>query len=86
MIRVKTLKLEIELKKIENFVDEDFCLTYGDGLSSVNIKKLINFHKKNKKLATVTAVKPAGRFGAIELKNNLVSKFLEKPSGDNWLD
>ena len=75
------------IKKIENFIDEDFCLTYGDGLSSVNIKKLINFHKKNKKLATVTAVKPAGRFGAIELKKNLVSNFLEKPSGDGgWIN
>ena len=75
------------IKKIENFIGEDFCLTYGDGLSSVNIKKLINFHKKNKKLATVTAVKPAGRFGAIELQNNLVSKFLEKPSGDGgWIN
>ena len=75
------------IKKIENFIDEDFCLTYGDGLSSVNIKKLINFHKKNKKLATVTAVKPAGRFGALELKKNLVSNFLEKPSGDGgWIN
>ena len=75
------------IKKIKNFINEDFCLTYGDGLSSVNIKKLINFHKKNKKLATVTAVKPAGRFGAIELKKNLVSNFLEKPSGDGgWIN
>ena len=55
------------IKKIEKFVlMRIFCLTYGDGLSSVNIKKLITFHKKNKNLATVTAVKPAGGFGAIE--------------------
>ena len=54
------------IKKIEKFIDGDFCLTYGDGLSSINVRQLINFHKKNKKLATVTAVKPAGRFGAME--------------------
>ena len=66
---------------------EDFCLTYGDGVSSINIKKLISFHKKNKRLATVTAVKPAGRFGAIELNNNLVTRFLEKPGGDGgWIN
>jgi glucose-1-phosphate cytidylyltransferase len=75
------------IKKIEQFVSEDFCLTYGDGLSAVNIKKLINFHKRNKKLASVTAVKPAGRFGAMELKKNLVTNFLEKPSGDGgWIN
>ena len=75
------------IKKIEKYVGEDFCLTYGDGLSSVNIKKLIRFHKKNKKLATVTAVKPAGRFGAIELNKNLVTRFLEKPGGDGgWIN
>ena len=75
------------IKKIEKYVGENFCLTYGDGLSSINIKKLISFHKKNKKLATVTAVKPAGRFGAIELKKNLVTRFLEKPSGDGgWIN
>ena len=87
MIQVKIAQTGDRIKKIEQFVSEDFCLTYGDGLSSVNIKKLINFHKKNKKLATVTAVKPAGRFGAMELKNNLVTNFLEKPSGDGgWIN
>ncbi len=75
------------IKKIQKYVGEDFCLTYGDGLSSINIRKLINFHKKNKKFATVTAVKPAGRFGAIELKNNFVTNFLEKPGGDGgWIN
>ena len=75
------------IKKIEKYVGEDFCLTYGDGVSSINIKKVISFHKKNKKLATVTAVKPAGRFGAIELNNNLVTRFLEKPGGDGgWIN
>ena len=75
------------IKKIEKFVSEDFCLTYGDGLSAIDIKKLIKFNKRNKKLASVTAVKPAGRFGAIELKKNLVTNFLEKPSGDGgWIN
>jgi len=75
------------LKKIEHFIDGDFCLTYGDGVASVDIGKLVNFHKKNKKLATVTAVKPAGRFGAIELDKNTVKRFLEKPKGDGgWIN
>jgi glucose-1-phosphate cytidylyltransferase len=75
------------IKKIEKYVGDDFCLTYGDGLTSANIKKTIQFHKKNKKLATVLAVKPSGRFGAIELKNNSVNKFVEKPKGDDgWIN
>ena len=53
-------------------------MTYGDGLSSVNIKKLIKFHKKNKKLFTLTAVRPPARFGAIKIKGNYVSYFKEK--------
>ena len=76
LVRTRFIKLwDVKSKKIEKFVSEDFCLTYGDGLSSVDIKKLINFHKRNKKLASVTAVKPAGRFGAIELKKILLQIF-----------
>ena len=75
------------IKKIEQFVGDDFCLTYGDGIANINIKKLVNFHKKNKKLATVTAVKPGGRFGAMDLDKNMVRKFLEKPKGDGgWIN
>lgn len=75
------------IKKIEKYVGDDFCLTYGDGLTSANIKKTIQFHKKNKKLATILAVKPSGRFGAIELNNNLVNKFVEKPKGEEgWIN
>ena len=77
------------IKKIEKYLDntDTFCLTYGDGLSSVNIKNLIKFHNKSKKLATVLAVKPAGRFGAIKLTDNLVQEFLEKPQGDkSWIN
>ena len=64
------------LKKVSNFInDEDFMFTYGDGISSVNIKKLVSFHKRNKKLITVTAVRPPARFGEIILKSNIVSSF-----------
>ena len=65
--------------KIKNYVDEEFCLTYGDGLSDVNIKELIKFHKKHKKNATVTVVKPNARFGSVKIdKNNKISSFMEK--------
>ena len=75
------------IKRIESYVDDNFCLTYGDGLTSVNIRKTINYHKKNKKMATVLAVKPTGRFGAIEIKNGIVKNFLEKPEGDGgWIN
>jgi|TARA_X000001036_G_scaffold406605_1_gene415427 glucose-1-phosphate cytidylyltransferase len=75
------------IREIKDFVDGDFCLTYGDGLSSVNIKDTIKFHKKNKKIATVVAVKPTGRFGAITINGNLVKKFFEKPKGDGaWVN
>ncbi len=72
------------IKRIEKYIgNERFMLTYGDGLSDVNIPKLLEFHIKNAKLATLLAVKPSGRFGAVELnETNLVSKFQEKPRGD----
>jgi glucose-1-phosphate cytidylyltransferase len=71
------------ISKVREYVEDSFCLTYGDGLSSVNIKSLIDFHKKNKKLATVLAVRPPARFGALNILNNSVTNFLEKPLGDN---
>ena len=58
--------------------DENFCMTYGDGFSDVNIKKLINFHMTQNKIATLTAVKPDGRFGSIEISKNLIKNFKEK--------
>ena len=75
------------IKRIEKYIKgQDFCLTYGDGLSDVNLKKLITFHKKHKKYSTVTIVKPSGKFGAISLNNEYVTKFQEKPDGDgNWI-
>jgi glucose-1-phosphate cytidylyltransferase len=79
----RILKIKNILKKEENF-----CLTYGDGVSNINIKKLIDFHKKNKKIATITVVKPQGRYGMIDLnKKHLVKKFAEKPDGDgSWVN
>jgi glucose-1-phosphate cytidylyltransferase len=76
--------------RVKKFIKkgEDFCLTYGDGLSDINIKKLILFHKKYKNLATITAAKPTGRYGSIQIGNkNIVSNFIEKPEGDNnWIN
>jgi glucose-1-phosphate cytidylyltransferase len=75
--------------RIKNYVDDDFLLTYGDGLADINIKKLIQFHKSNKKIATMTAVQPLGRFGIVEInkKNNLIENFIEKPKGDGtWIN
>ena len=76
------------LKRVAQYLgDQDFCMTYGDGLSNVDISATINFHKKHKKLATMTVVKPPGRFGAVELRGENVSKFLEKPKGDGgWIN
>ena len=64
-----------------------FMMTYGDGVSNVNLKKLINFHKKNKNLITMTAVRPPARFGAIKLEGNLVKYFKEKSKIDEgWIN
>lgn len=77
------------LKRIKEYLDDDdFIFTYGDGLSNVNVSNLVKFHKSHKKLATVTAVKPLGRYGAIEIDNQSnVKKFSEKPKGDvGWIN
>lgn len=72
------------LKRVREYLgDEDFLLTYGDGVSDVDINKLVAFHKSQKRLATVTAVVPPGRFGALELsEDHAVTSFTEKPAGD----
>jgi glucose-1-phosphate cytidylyltransferase len=71
------------LKQVLSYVgQEDFCFTYGDGLADIDITALIAFHRQKKTLATVTAVQPAGRFGAIDIKGERVSGFEEKPRGD----
>lgn len=75
------------LKRVSSFLEDeaDFCFTYGDGLSNVNIKDSINFHRKHGKLATVTAVQPPGRYGSLHLLENRVDGFFEKPRGDGGL-
>ena len=77
------------VKRVEKYVNgNQFMLTYGDGVSNVNINNLINFHNEMGKLVTLTAVQPAGRFGALKVDdNNLITKFNEKPKGDNvWIN
>jgi len=76
------------LKRLKKFFkNETFLLTYGDGLSNVNLSKLINFHKKNKSLVTMTAVRPPARFGAIKIKKGKVTYFKEKSKMDEgWIN
>jgi glucose-1-phosphate cytidylyltransferase len=75
------------LKRVADYISEDpaFCFTYGDGVSDVNIVELVDFHRRHGKLATVTAVAPPGRFGAIERDGSKVKGFVEKPRGDGGL-
>ena len=76
------------IKRLKKYLkDETFLLTYGDGLSNLNIKKLIKFHKKNKKIATLTAVRPPARFGAIKINGNKIKYFKEKSKLDEgWIN
>lgn len=76
------------VKKAKEYIGDDtFMLTYGDGVSDVNIKELLAFHKKNKTKATISAIEPAGRFGALDINSSLVKEFVEKPAGDgNWVN
>jgi glucose-1-phosphate cytidylyltransferase len=75
------------LKRVANYIDdhEPFCFTYGDGVSDVDVGKLLDFHKSHGKLATITAVYPPGRFGALDIHNNQVMSFKEKPRGDGGM-
>lgn len=72
------------LKRVESYIRDDdaFCFTYGDGLSDIDIAASIDFHRQHGKLATVTAVLPPGRYGAIESAGDQVTRFVEKPPGD----
>lgn len=75
------------VKKIEKYVGGTFMLTYGDGLSDINISSLVSFHKKHGKSATVTAVQPPGRFGVLNIEDDAVRAFSEKPAGDGvWIN
>ena len=75
------------IKRIRDYVDDTFCLTYGDGVSDVDITRLVDFHKSEGCEATLTAILPAGRFGALGIEGNRVTRFQEKPKGDNrWVN
>jgi len=76
------------LKRLKKYLGKGtFMMTYGDGISNVNLKKLLNFHKKNKKLVTVTAVRPPARFGVLKFNGNLVNYFKEKSKVDEgWIN
>lgn len=76
------------LKRVAEYLgDEEFCFTYGDGVSDVNISELLQFHRAHGKKATVTAVQPAGRFGALDIQEDSVFSFVEKPHGDGaWVN
>jgi glucose-1-phosphate cytidylyltransferase len=74
------------LKRVSEHIGDDaFCFTYGDGLSDVDIRSSIQFHQRHGKLATVTAVLPPGRYGALERSGDRVTQFVEKPRGDGGL-
>lgn len=75
------------LKRVAAYLDkETFCFTYGDGLADIDIKAEIKFHANKGYLATMCAVRPPGRFGAIDIKDNRITRFQEKPSGDgSWI-
>ena len=76
------------LKRVESYIrDSRFCFTYGDGVSDIDIGCLISFHAKSGRLATVTAVQPPGRYGALQIDGDAVHSFQEKPAGDGaWIN
>lgn len=77
------------LKRVAEYVkdEEAFCFTYGDGVADVDVSQLVRFHREHGKLATVTAVQPPGRYGALNMNENAVSGFTEKPKGDGgWIN
>ena len=75
------------LKRVQEHIDDTFCVTYGDGLSDININNLISFHKEKKSLATLTAIHPPERFGVLSLSGDYVSEFHEKHRGESsWIN
>ncbi|MCC2677652.1 MAG: rfbF [Pseudobdellovibrio sp.] len=76
------------IKRVKKYIgDEDFCMTYGDGLADINITELLKFHKSHGGLATLTAAQSPGRFGALNMESSLIKSFKEKPKGDgNWIN
>jgi glucose-1-phosphate cytidylyltransferase len=75
------------IKRLESMLDSEFLLTYGDGLSNVDLNALVDFHKASKRMATLTAVKPPPRFGTIEITKGAVTNFAEKdPKNSGWIN
>ena len=75
------------LKRIQDKIDDTFCVTYGDGVSDVNLNNLISFHKEKKSLATLTAIHPPERFGVLNLSEDYVTEFHEKHAGESsWIN
>jgi glucose-1-phosphate cytidylyltransferase len=75
------------IKELVDILDDEFMLTYGDGLSNVNLNDLLDHHRRFGKLATVTAVRPPARFGTVEISNGVVSRFAEKdPQDSGWIN
>jgi len=76
------------VKRIQDYIDDTFMLTYGDGVSNIDINALLAQHRSHNKMATVTAVQPSGRFGALDIsEQNIVERFEEKPKGDGaWVN
>lgn len=75
------------LRRVREYLgDDDFCFTYGDGVSDIDVSALVRFHRQQGRLATLTAVQPPGRFGVINHDGNVVNSFQEKPQGDgSWI-
>jgi glucose-1-phosphate cytidylyltransferase len=75
------------LKRVREYLgDEEFCFTYGDGVSDLNVGELVRFHREQKTLATVTAVQPPGRFGVLTMSGARIAGFREKPEEGNWIN
>ena len=75
------------LKRVQDKIDNTFCVTYGDGLSDINLNDLISFHKEKKSLATLTAIHPPERFGVLNLSGDYVTEFHEKHAGESsWIN
>ena len=75
------------LKRVADHLDETFCMTYGDCVSDIDVDELVRYHREHDVLATLTAIQPPGRFGALELDGDRITHFMEKPRGDGgWVN
>ena len=75
------------LKRVRSYIDADFCMTYGDGVSDIDVGELVRFHTRSGRLATITAVQSPGRFGMLDVQGDTVRSFVEKPHGDGaWIN